>query len=484
MNTEIKQKVTEGAKKPEGGGQRSEFWSEGDRLKVISAHVVEGLKQIPDGSVQCVPTSPPYWGLRSYLPKGHPLKHLEIGQEPTPAAYVETMVAVFREIWRVLRDDGTVWLNLGDSYAGSGKAFGDTKTDNKGNGSSRGVRIGSVHGESGHTSGVKPPPGFKAKDLIGIPWRVAFALQADGWFLRSDIVWAKPNCMPESVTDRPTRSHEYIFLLTKKARYFYDAEAIKEPAIYDVDGTGTAARKARSGDDHKAFPADGRNGIRPAGYKNSVNFNGKNSGNEKQRGHSRRHDGFSDRWDAMEKEEQFSGMRNKRDVWTVSTACYPEAHFATFPPELIKPCILAGTSAGGACAECGAPLRREIEVGSSNIEHQRACGGDANGEYEGQSTKDHAAHGVQDASAVKARILAGLRERKTTGWGRTCKCDNGAPQQQRPTLPCVVLDPFGGSGTTGEVALELGRRAILIELNPDYLPLIEKRTNITPGLMV
>jgi len=285
--------------------------------------------------------------------------------------------------------------------------------------------------------------------------------------------------MPESVTDRPTRSHEYIFLLSKSARYFYDAEAIKEPCIYDVDGQGTAARKARANEGDKGFPTDERNGIRNGGYKNSVNFNGKNNGNDKQRGHSRRHDGFNDRWDEMERDEQCQGMRNKRDVWTVSPANYPEAHFATFPPELIKPCILAGTSAGGACAECGAPLRRKIEVGGVNLEHQKACGGDLNGEYDGQSTKGHAAHGVQDASAVKARILEGLRERKTVGWERTCKCDT-----ERAPVPCVVLDPFGGSGTTGEVSLELGRRAFLIELNPNYLPLIERRTNITPGLMV
>lgn len=261
-------------------------------------------------------------------------------------------------------------------------------------------------------------PNLKPKDLIGLPWMLAFALRADGWYLRSDIVWAKRNCMPESVTDRPTRSHEFIFLLSKSARYFYDAEAIKEPCIYDVDGTGTAARKARSSEGLKSFPADGRAGIRSStitwmphgrhalgdevpekerrngGYKNSVNFDGKNKGAEKQRGHSRRHDGFNDRWDNLKREGQSTGMRNKRDVWTVAPANYAEAHFATFPPDLIKPCILAGTKSGD-----------------------------------------------------------------------------------------MVLDPFGGSGTTGMVALELGRSATLIELNPDYAAMARKRCDITPGFV-
>lgn len=475
----------------------------GDRLTILSGHVIEKLKEIAAGSVQCVVTSPPYWGLRSYLPKGHALKSLEIGQEATPdcggwrreeggtlircgKCYVCTMLAVFggKEnpvgIWRGLRDDGTVWLNLGDSYCNTDKwGGGKTNTGKHTIAENGDVPSFAVRSRKASIPGVKP------KDLIGIPWRVALALQAAGWYLRSDIIWAKPNCMPESVTDRPTRSHEYLFLLTKSSRYFYDAEAIKEPCIYDVAGQGTAARPANGKHRTSNIERPTSNG----GYKNSVNFDGKNKGNDKQRGHSRRHDGFNDRWDAMEKEEQCTGMRNKRDVWTISPANYPEAHFATFPPELIKPCILAGTAAGGACALCGSPLKRKIEVGSLNLEHQRACGGDAQGEYNGASTKDHAAHGVQDASAVKSRILEGLRERKTVGWELTCKCgrsgiEQGNKCQDKKTVPCIVLDPFGGSGTTGEVALELGRRAILIELNPEYLPLIERRTDVTPGLAI
>jgi DNA modification methylase len=445
---------------------------------------------VADKSVQCCVTSPPYWGLRRYLPKGHPLAHLEIGQEKLPDClawakgelpcghcFVCSMRAVFGGknnpvgVWRVLRDDGTVWLNLGDSYAAGGNGSSNTPVCKQN--TNRGFAALKANGRKA------PPAGLKHKDLIGIPWRVALALQADGWFLRSDIVWAKQNCMPESVTDRPTRSHEYLFLLTKSPRYFYDHEAIKEPCIYDVDGTGTAARKAMAHVGDKGFPTAERNGMRSGGYKNSVNFEGKNKGNDKQRGHSRRHDGFNSRWDAMEKDEQCAGMRNKRDVWTIAPANYPEAHFATFPPALIKPCILAGTSARGCCAQCGSPFVRVIERGDVNLEHQRACGGDANGEYNGAITKDHAAHGVQDASAVKARILEGMRERITTGWEPTCQCDLATGQTLQP---CVVLDPFGGSGTTGQVSLELGRRVILCELNEGYLPLIERRTNITPGL--
>jgi DNA modification methylase len=347
-------------------------------LKIITGDSRTDLRELAEQSVQCCVTSPPYWGLRDYGVAG------QIGQESTPDEFVKTMVQVFREVWRVLKDDGTLWLNLGDSYASSNSSEKSNKHPSR---KQKGMpwRADYVPDRSRH--------GLKPKDLIGIPWRVALALQTDGWYLRSDIIWAKQNCMPESVTDRPTRSHEYLFLLSKSPKYYYDHEAIKEPCIYDVNGTGTAARKARQKTDDKSMPTAERNGMRPAGYKNSVNFEGKNKGAEKQRGHSRRHDGFNGRWDDMEKEEQCTGMRNKRDVWTIAPANYPDAHFATYPPDLIKPCILAGSRAGD-----------------------------------------------------------------------------------------IVLDPFGGSGTTGQVALELGRRAVLVELNPEYVKLIEQRCDTTRGL--
>lgn len=276
-------------------------------VKIIVGDCIESMRAMPDASVNCCVTSPPYFRLRDYGHSG------QIGLEATPDDFVAKMVEVFREVRRALRDDGTLWLNLGDSYNGSGKggAFSDAsekQATNHGANISRPMKISSL----------------KPKDLIGIPWRVAFALQADGWYLRSDIIWSKPNPMPESVTDRPTRSHEYIFLLSKSARYHYDAAAIAEEAIYA-----------------------GLTGQDASGYKDAALFSGKNAKPDKQRGHSRRHAGFNDRWDAMDKKEQCSGTRNKRDVWSVATHPYAEAHFATFPPKLIEPCILAGCPVDG-----------------------------------------------------------------------------------------------------------------------------------------
>jgi DNA modification methylase len=224
------------------------------------------------------------------------------------------MVEVFREVRRVLREDGTLWLNLGDSYAGSWGAMSHDLSE-------KAKRAGMNYRP---VTSVKQN-GLKPKDLVGIPWRVAFALQADGWYLRSDIIWHKPNPMPESVTDRPTKAHEYLFLLTKSERYYYDAEAIKESAIYGIPNSPESIKSP---------------------YGQGFARRAKTRGSDKQSGHGRRHAGFNDRWDQMEREEQCSGMRNKRSVWTIATQPYAEAHFATFPPDLIKPCILAGSKAG------------------------------------------------------------------------------------------------------------------------------------------
>ncbi len=388
-------------------------------LTILQGDAIEQLRTLPDESVQTCVTSPPYWGLRDYgtaaweggvngcdhavrvdpriesstlgggkESTGHQregFKHecprcgarridSQLGLEKTPAEYVAKMVEVFREVRRVLRKDGTLWLNLGASYAGGG--------NNRGNNSPLFEKQASNAGATGQVGYFDVPPGFKAKDLVPIPWMVAMALQADGWWLRSDIIWNKANCMPESVLDRPTRSHEYLLLLTKSARYYYDNEAIKEPA----SESDWKSRIGRANLNNKFLPTEELNGIRPR-VKYTPN------GKDKQRGHSRRNDGFNDRWDQMEKSEQCSGMRNKRSVWTVATAQYPEAHFATYPPDLIKPCIMAGSRPGD-----------------------------------------------------------------------------------------VILDPFAGSGTTGAVALELGRKAVLIELNPKYVELIEQRCNVTMGL--
>ena len=248
------------------------------------------LLTLADESVQTVVTSPPYGGLRDYGVDG------QIGLEPTPELYVENMVSIFREVRRVLRSDGTLWLNMGDSYAGSGAGGG-------------GNRKGNEHGQHNAVAKKGRPsalPTHKPKDLVGIPWRLAFALQADGWYLRSDIIWSKPNPMPESVQDRPTKAHEYIFLLTKSARYYYDAEAIKETA----SNAGNAISLGQ-----KSFSK-----------RQALGANVLPSGN-----------GLHDTYTVPDR-------RNKRSVWEIPTQPYSEAHFATFPEALVRPCILAGTS--------------------------------------------------------------------------------------------------------------------------------------------
>ena len=253
-------------------------------VSILLGDCRERLRELADGSVNCCVTSPPYFGLRDYGHDG------QIGLEATPDAFVGQLVEVFREVRRVLRDDGTLWLNLGDSYnAQPGQRRSTDKP-----GAKQATSIGSIGAPSRSVDGLKP------KDLIGVPWRVAFALQADGWYLRQDIIWAKPNPMPESVTDRCTKSHEYLFLLAKSAKYYYDAEAIAEAGVGRERYFGSERYSEGSG----------------------------------------RNDSGSYNADAAE-------TRNKRSVWTVGTQPFREAHFATYPPALIEPCILAGCPEGG-----------------------------------------------------------------------------------------------------------------------------------------
>lgn len=262
---------------------------------IFQGDCLSGLRQIPDGTVNTCVTSPPYFGLRDYGHEG------QIGLEPTPDEFVARLVEVFREVRRVLRDDGTLWLNLGDSYNNRTKvrtsshqpALNGFTDDNWADRAARGgVRMSNM-------------PGLKEKDLIGIPWRVAFALQADGWYLRQDIIWHKPNPMPESVRDRCTKAHEYVFLLSKSPTYYFDADAIKEPSV--------------TNDPRRPYTSKGAKEL----------------------------DGRSD-WKSGEKRdgEDFT-KRNRRSVWTVATRPYKGAHFATFPPDLIEPCILAGAPENG-----------------------------------------------------------------------------------------------------------------------------------------
>lgn len=394
---------------------------------------------MPSQSVHTCVTSPPYWGLRDYGHAG------QLGLESTPDEYVSSMVAVFREVGRVLREDGTVWLNLGDSYAGGGnyRGMNSESTLAPKQASNRGAR-----GLSQQLGAAGKDTGLQSKNLCGIPWRVAFALQADGWYLRSDIIWSKPNPMPESVTDRPTKSHEYIFLLSKRERYYYDAAAIAEPASQSMldqiaagyDGTAT-----------KDFVGNGVQDASAVKSRILRRFNGSTAAKSGAGG---------DRNDGGRCGVPIESVnRNKRSVWTVTTKPYSGAHFATFPPDLIEPCILAGCPER-CCSECGAPWVRQIELGEI-----QSTGGSVNNRRNG-----HTNFGGSDMNCGEFTQRAHV----TTGWQPSCQCNAG-------TVPGTVLDCFGGAGTTGLVADRLQRNAILIELNPTYADMARNRvTNDCP----
>ena len=369
--------------------------------KLLQGDVLDKLSEIETGTVQTCVTSPPYWGLRDYGVEG------QIGLEKTPEEYVEKMVQVFREVKRVLRDNGTVWINLGDCYSSGGMSNPSSKSTLGG---------GKDLGAADYSITRKVPNGLKPKDLVGIPWMVAFALRDDGWYLRSDIIWAKPNSMPESVTDRPTKSHEYIFLLTKSARYYYDAEAIRES--------------------------------------NQDKYNGKRGDTMTRKKMQSAMRSLSDK-ESMKRYSTHG--RNKRTVWTIATQPYPGAHFATFPPKLIEPCILAGTSPK-ACEVCGAPWERVVERKRINRQTgEEVLGGWGDG-------SDPANQHKGGFNSIRPETHT-----KTLGWRPTCTCENEGKGR------CIVLDPFAGSGTTLWVAERFGRDSIGIEINPKYCELVKKR---------
>jgi len=329
---------------------------------------LETLQRMPAGIVNTCVTSPPYFGLRDYGHAG------QIGLEPTPDEFIAKLVTVFREVRRVLRDDGTLWVNMGDSYCSTAPG---TRNAPQTKGSTK---------EAGVWANARPktPEGMKPKDLIGVPWMLAFALRADGWYLRQDIIWAKPNPMPESVTDRCTKSHEYIFLLSKSPSYYCDMGAIKEQAVADhAPGNhthkGATAYAEEAGEHHRTKAGLVGYAERQRGKAGKNAFRGQGHFREGENGPANR--------EGRDMQDVGAGdTRNKRSVWTVSTKPYKGAHFATFPTDLIEPCILAGAPAGG-----------------------------------------------------------------------------------------VVLDPFFGSGTTGQVSQALGRKFIGCELNTDYKPLQDER---------
>jgi DNA modification methylase len=327
--------------------------------KLIAGSALETLQKGREKSIQCVVCSPPYFGLRSYLEAGDDDKHLEIGTEESPEQYVANLVEVFREVKRLLRDDGTLFLNLGDSYAGSNKgtmADGSVVGGKKQH-TNKGTMLGEIH---------KTPTfdGIKAKDLIGIPWMTAFALRADGWYLRSAITWCKGNPMPESVTDRCTSATEMVFMLTKNRKYFYDNEAIKEPSVSDHSSGNGFKRNAR-------LTYSDSNGAR----------------------------GSDEQW------QDVGGTRNRRNWWAVNAQPYKEAHFATFPKALIGPCILAGTSEYGACAKCGSPWKRIVKKEMPPLRKVHT-----NGPVGG--------HGLLGGNRFDEPIRT-----TTTGWQATCACE-------------------------------------------------------------
>lgn len=414
----------------------------GDSRNVATIHIgdcIERLRLLPENSVQTCVTSPPYYGLRDYgtaaweggdnpdcehsvgnqvldskapgaiqsgvrpgvdasrcLKCGATRVDLQIGLEKTPEDYVAKLVEVFREVRRVLREDGTAWVNLGDSYA-SGGGWSKSK--------------------------------IKSKDLIGIPWRVAFALQADGWYLRQDIIWAKGcsgiytggSVMPESVTDRCSKAHEYVFLLSKSERYFFDHEAIREAAV-----DPTRQREDRVGG---------------------------------ATGHTVRH--------SLGGMMGSSDTRNRRSVWTTNPKPYAGAHFATFPEALVEPMILAGTSERGCCPHCRAPWERLLGCsGGRDWRNDRMLPNGIPGERAG-------ADGNKRGQSKEP--LNNTQKKITVGWQPTCDCPVHDP------VPCLVLDPFNGSGTTGAVALRLGRDYVGTELNPEYVQLAETRLRGEPA---
>jgi DNA modification methylase len=532
-------------------------------VRILQGDVLETLRSLPDGSVQCVVTSPPYWGLRDYGtarweggdpacdharhvadgPKqtpgngsanGHAAKvdrlgrhacgkcgakriDQQLGSEATPAEYIANMVEVFSEVWRVLRDDGICWLNMGDSYANVGgggpngglAALADKWQPNA-------TPRGPTRDEQGAVPRASRamPPGLKPKDLVGMPWMLAFALRDWGWWLRRDVIWDKPNPMPESVTDRPGTAHEYVFMLTKSGSSKYwvhrdhagarsapppdyrwidldasDLDAVEGNKVQKptgwASGPGAHGNVNAAGRSEAIYHAANqrlaetdvepenwrteKSATRPGKRWRRINlWEGRDyfwdmeavrvagavpAGTRAAKGSNVR----SELKNVNGRPPEYwvyTGKRNIRSVWRITTVPYAKAHFATFPPALPERCIKAASSEVGCCSGCGAPWARQLSVTRT-----KGDGGSTGGRRR-----------LADPNDSRSDQTANTKvHNETTGWLPTCQCNAGDP------VPCVVLDPFGGAGTTGMVADRLGRDAILIELNPEYCEMARQR---------
>jgi DNA modification methylase len=390
-----------------------------------------------------------------------------LGLEPTPDLYVQHIVEVFREVRRVLRDDATLWLNMGDCFAGNRSyQVPDSKHVDVGN--RRGMTSSRRRDDLPIPRSDHLVTGLKPKDLVGIPWRVAFALQADGWWLRSDIVWFKRNCMPESVVDRPTRAHELIFLMAKSERYFYDADAIREPLAESsvarvnqptfFEQTGGEKDYGKSGTNANRSSRRALENLARRSHTSAVDHEEPNL-KDPYRSKTAENPHVGGRRQASEPGEPNwcnAVGRNKRSVWDIPTQPFRSAHFATFPVEVVEPCVLAGTSARGACPSCGTPWRRDVERERVPDRIGRVQG------RLGDSITD--AHGSDGRAGTRFNVSS-----TTVGWTDPCACSKAEP------VPSLVLDPFCGSGTTGLVAKHLGRRFVGIELNTEYCAMAVER---------
>ena len=415
------------------------LFPDGGRHRLLIGDAVSMLAQLPETCVHVCCTSPPYYSLRDYGHAG------QIGLEKTPEEYVARLVEVFAGVRRVLRDDGTLWLNLGDTY----NAFNGNR------GRSRSLSAATQDAAmpalpSGYGLTAKS---LKPKDLLGIPWRVAFALQADGWYLRSAVPWIKRNPMPESAADRPGVSHEYVFLLSQSPDYYYDGEAVKIPAAPDRQ-RGTS-RKHLHNPAHT--PERCHNGL----------VRGSDAADTRNR---RSGDWWFDSLAAIL--AGASGMLTDDDGepagFAVNLRPYKGAHFAVWPPELVTPMILASTPETGCCATCGAPRRRHVQRDRVPTRPGRDTKVTVKSEDANADTCD--ALGWNRANAIGNRDPQRHVTRTITlGWEKDCTCPTD------DTRPAVVLDPFAGSGTTVAAALAVGRRGIGCELNPDYAALAEER---------